>query len=282
MKFAKLLQSQVEEMPHELRGKFLCYKELKKLLKGLPPPTPENSVREGGAGAGPGSASLSEPTRDERTFISKLNLEISKFNDYFIRKEEENVIRVADVQSRIEGTTNEEELFTLRHELVELHGEMVFLLHWCELNYIALVKILKKHDKKTGILLRSPYLASVVGQPFYSTTILKNLLETVEGIIKSSLSSDKQKEGADATILALPQLVPDDDSGDESDELVPGDLMKQTRVAINMWQVLQKAKFKSEGADKHAKRANDGEEDNGNGVVDGERASKKPKQASLP
>lgn len=45
-----------------------------------------------------------------------------------------------------------------------LAGEMVLLLHWSLLNYAAVVKILKKHDKRTGLLLRAPYLANVLQQ----------------------------------------------------------------------------------------------------------------------
>jgi SPX domain protein involved in polyphosphate accumulation len=41
---------------------------------------------------------------------------------------------------------------------------MVLLLHWSLLNYAAVVKILKKHDKRTGCLLRAPYLANVLRQ----------------------------------------------------------------------------------------------------------------------
>jgi hypothetical protein len=41
---------------------------------------------------------------------------------------------------------------------------MVLLLHWSLLNYAAVVKILKKHDKRSGLLLRAPYLANVLQQ----------------------------------------------------------------------------------------------------------------------
>ena len=43
-------------------------------------------------------------------------------------------------------------------------GEMVLLLHWSLLTYAAVVKILKKHDKRSGLLLRAPYLANVLQQ----------------------------------------------------------------------------------------------------------------------
>ena len=37
-------------------------------------------------------------------------------------------------------------------------------MHWSQINYSAIVKILKKHDKRTGVLLRAPYLANVLHQ----------------------------------------------------------------------------------------------------------------------
>ena len=41
---------------------------------------------------------------------------------------------------------------------------MVLLLHWSMLNYTAVQKILKKHDKQSGVVLRAPFLASVLQQ----------------------------------------------------------------------------------------------------------------------
>ena len=43
-------------------------------------------------------------------------------------------------------------------------GELVMVLHWSLINYSAIVKILKKHDKRSGVLLRAPYLANVLTQ----------------------------------------------------------------------------------------------------------------------
>lgn len=43
-------------------------------------------------------------------------------------------------------------------------GEMVLLLHWSFLNYAAVTKILKKHDKRTGRQLKDQYLAHALQQ----------------------------------------------------------------------------------------------------------------------
>ena len=52
--------------------------------------------------------------------------------------------------------------------------------HWTSLNYTALVKILKKHDKRSSLRLRSPVLVSALQQPFYSTEVLTELIKKTE------------------------------------------------------------------------------------------------------
>ena len=199
-------------------------------------------------------------TPDECAFLSKLNLEIIKFNDYFIQREEEMVIRVKELRDRLAQTSASEDgggdVQDLGSQLVHLHGEILLLLHWCELNYIGLVKILKKHDKKTGLLLRSPFLANVVKQPFCSTTILKRLVKQVEDTIIQIVEGEEEGGAGDVQMIhdmadghgqgaaaeSLPQLVITlgDDSEDELDS--GAGILKQTRVAINLWQTMQKSK----------------------------------------
>jgi len=271
MKFGKLLQDQISEVPDALKPKFLSYKQLKKQLKGTTSPAAAGTEKSGTADAtreengvepepakenGGSACSLSKErengslTPDEGVFVSKLNEEIIKFNDYFIKREEELIIRVKDLGDRAEDASDDEERLSLRSVSVHLHGEIILLLHWCELNYIGLVKILKKHDKKTGLLLRSPFLANVVKQPFCSTTILKRLVKQVEETIVSiegkteGASGEGKGEGGadDADKQSLPQLVSslNDDSDDEVD--AETGILKQTKVAINLWRELQKSK----------------------------------------
>ena len=271
MKFGKLLQDQISEVPDALKPKFLSYKQLKKQLKGTTSPAAAGTEKSGTADAtreengvepepakenGGSACSLSKErengslTPDEGVFVSKLNEEIVKFNNYFIKREEELIIRVKDLGDRAEDASDDEERLSLRSVSVHLHGEIILLLHWCELNYIGLVKILKKHDKKTGLLLRSPFLANVVKQPFCSTTILKRLVKQVEETIVSiegkteGASGEGKGEGGadDADKQSLPQLVSslNDDSDDEVD--AETGILKQTKVAINLWRELQKSK----------------------------------------
>lgn len=290
MKFGKLLKDQISEVPNELKPKFLSYKELKKQLKGISPGTPANTedgTAGAGAGKGPAEAGAGDgaaamasdrvgvsesdlPAPDQREggndgrltpqeagFVSKLNLEIIKFNDYFIKREEELIIRVKDLSDRLKAASGSSERVAMKSASVHLHGEIVLLLHWCELNYIGLVKILKKHDKKTGLLLRSPFLANVVKQPFCSTTILKRLVKQVEETILEEEDGGAQGGGEGETRggggsmeieepATLPQLV-GEYSLDSDDEVEgcgaeDGGILKQTKVAINLWRELQKSK----------------------------------------
>jgi len=47
----------------------------------------------------------------------------------------------------------------------------------------GLVKIIKKHDKKTGALLRSPFIQDVVKQPFYEIDVINKLVKECEVIL---------------------------------------------------------------------------------------------------
>ena len=57
-----------------------------------------------------------------------------------------------------------------RH-FVDFHGEMLLLVHWSILAYTGLVKILKKHHKRTGLLVRAPHLDNLLNQPFCSVEV---------------------------------------------------------------------------------------------------------------
>lgn len=52
-----------------------------------------------------------------------------------------------------------------------LASQVLLLMHWSVLAYTACVKILKKHTKRTGLLVRAPQLANLLSQPFCSTEV---------------------------------------------------------------------------------------------------------------
>lgn len=138
-------------------------------------------------------------TAEEEDFINLLNAELEKFNTFFIEKEEEYVIRLQELKERIENlkeksgssgstpsdTGLNEELINIRKDIVSFHGEMVLLENYSSLNYTGLVKILKKHDKRTGSLLRMPFIQNVLHQPFFTTELLSKLVRECEMNLQS-------------------------------------------------------------------------------------------------
>lgn len=67
-------------------------------------------------------------------------------------------------------------------QMVDFHGELVLLLHWSLVNYAAVAKILKKHDKLTGSRLRAPVLASVLHQVSWVGCFCSLLLGLAAGV----------------------------------------------------------------------------------------------------
>uniref|UniRef100_J3LAP1 SPX domain-containing protein n=2 Tax=Oryza brachyantha TaxID=4533 RepID=J3LAP1_ORYBR len=94
----------------------------------------------------------------------------------------------------------------VRKEIVDLHGEMVLLENYSALNYTGLVKILKKYDKRTGSMIRLPFIQKVLQQPFFTTDLLYKLVKECEEMLDrlmpandepSSLPSEDGKEDSD-------------------------------------------------------------------------------------
>ena len=99
MKFGNLLRTSGEDIP-ELQNLFVCYKQLKKKLKRLPArPQP------------PGNKSLDQAmTTEERSFVQTLNADVLHFNDLFIEKEEESVIKLGSLEEQAATASTCEEI----------------------------------------------------------------------------------------------------------------------------------------------------------------------------
>ena len=182
---------------------FLCYKTLKKCLKNIPEEraakedTPEGLTTAETNSGTRGKKELITLTAEQRAFVKTLNDEMKKFNKFFMNAEEDLVMReralgtkfhaLVDKQSGklvcvndSEPTSSVTALKETRKAFADFHGELVLLEHWTSLNYTALVKILKKHDKRSRVRLRSPFLVSALQQPFYSTEVLTELIKKTE------------------------------------------------------------------------------------------------------
>ncbi|CAN6201178.1 unnamed protein product [Urochloa humidicola] len=227
MKFGKSLSGQIVETLPEWRDKFLSYKDLKKRLK---------LIGAGGAGSGverqpkrarredageadaPSAAAM---TPEEADFMRLLEAELDKFNSFFVEKEEEYIIRQKELQDRVAraaGQESKEELMRVRKEIVDFHGEMVLLENYSALNYTGLVKILKKYDKRTGALIRLPFIQKVLQQPFFTTDLLYKLVKQCETMLEQLLPTIE------------PSVSREDGKGDSNDEEKP---VKPTSSLVN-------------------------------------------------
>ncbi|XP_057508345.1 SPX domain-containing protein 1-like [Actinidia eriantha] len=218
MKFGKSLSNQIEETLPEWRDKFLSYKELKKRLKLIEPRGGENRAAKRPRMATAGDCTEGggeEMTKEENDFIELLEAELEKFNAFFVEKEEDYIIRLKDLQDRVAKAKDlSEEMIRIRKEIVDFHGEMVLLENYSALNYTGLVKILKKYDKRTGALLRSPFIQKVLQQPFFTTDLLYKLVKACEALLDRLFPIDDPQSStnpADGDDLSTSSTTKNDD-----------------------------------------------------------------------
>lgn len=73
---------------------------------------------------------------------------------------------------------------------------------WCFLLPISstgLLKILKKHDKRTGALIRLPFVQRVMQQPFFTTDVLNKLVKECEVMLDHIFSKNDPSAPSEAT-----------------------------------------------------------------------------------
>lgn len=239
MKFGKVIQRIGEQIPDK---HFLRYKQLKKLLKHIK--AAEGREKEASdvcKCASPVTAKDEAPSTssgvlsaEETVFIKALNEELSNLNSDFMDAEEKVVIRLQALEAELNQVTksnNQEDIQPLKAAFIDFHGEIVLLLHWGLLNYAAVTKILKKHDKQTHLPLRAPYLEAVLKQPFYSTDLLGRLAKRVAAIVEDLVvdSEDSPKGEAKSGLFS--------ECG-ETESTAMRDRFKMTQMALGTWQEL--------------------------------------------
>lgn len=57
--------------------------------------------------------------------------------------------------------------------------------------YTGLVKILKKYEKRSGALIRLPFIQKVLQQPFYTTDVLNKLVKECESMLEHLFSNNE-------------------------------------------------------------------------------------------
>lgn len=201
MKFGKRLKQQTQETLPEWRDKYLSYKELKKLVR-LISSAPAVLIGSNAYG------------RAEAEFVYLLNNEIDKFNAFFMEQEEDFIIRHKELQQRIKRVMNlwgpngirpseteyKQQMEKIRKDIVDFHGEMVLLENYSNINYTGLAKILKKYDKRTGGLLRSPFIKKVLQQPFFTTDLVSKLVKECENTIDEVFPVEEEERREAITV----------------------------------------------------------------------------------
>lgn len=248
MKFGKEFTTHLEETLPEWRDKYLCYKPLKKLLKHLPSAADDL----------PGGGDNHPPPHLQDWFVRILNEELDKFNDFYVDKEEEFIIRFQELKERIERVKEKsgkdgvltkdsefsDEVMGIRKDFVAIHGEMVLLKNYSSLNFAGLVKILKKFDKRTGRLLRLPFTQLALDQPFFTTEPLNGLVRECEENLELLFPLEAEVVEADAT-AEEPTVGTISNASNVSPSLPLGeenvDIYRSTLAAIKAIQGLKKA-----------------------------------------
>ncbi|CAD6212500.1 unnamed protein product [Miscanthus lutarioriparius] len=236
MKFGKRLKKQVEESLPEWRDKFLAYKRLKRLVR-LVSASGSSPRRHRGSAAEAAFLRLLDAEVDrfnafflerEEDFVIRHrarstfsfclhsdppSIRVRGVNASAHRCECDVRLRdliVACVAQELKETAKkvaEDALrrrplsaaeTSVRKEIVDLHGEMVLLLNYSAINYTGLAKILKKYDKRTGRLLRLPFIEKVLGQPFFATELISRLVRECEATMEAVFEASRGHAGASA------------------------------------------------------------------------------------
>lgn len=199
MKFGKHLRGIVECSFPEWQPNFMSYKELKKRIIPREGCVSSESTRADEndtdipSASAPAAAAETAPLNgtapptidDSAGFFTFLKAEVEKVNDFFLEKQEDFIIEHQQLTSRVQellvaGAATRANVNRLRQRLIDFHAQLVILENYSTVNYTGFRKILKKHDKKTGLNVRSSCLRNLSATPFFLSDIARRLLLTTE------------------------------------------------------------------------------------------------------
>lgn len=191
MHYRKLIQKLIDAMLPDWKDKFVDYKDLKKQLKRVYSGDSRcNKRMKLSTGDEIESVAVEKEVVD---FVKLCQEQTDKLNDFVLEKQEWYIIKMEVLEGNlIAAKHSSAELKKVGRDLADLHGEIVLLLSYSELNYIGLVKILKKHDKLSGALVRVPFIQKVLNEPFYKTDVLNNLVKKCEMMLDQHFPMNKQ------------------------------------------------------------------------------------------
>lgn len=112
----------------------------------------------------------------ETTFLENLEIELDKVYSFCKVKNSEVTRRVKDVQQEVQRTVSrldsnnpptELDFEILEEELSDIIADVHDLAKFSRLNYTGFQKIIKKHDKKTGFILKPIFQVRLDSKPFF-------------------------------------------------------------------------------------------------------------------
>ncbi|CAN8068325.1 unnamed protein product [Agarophyton chilense] len=212
MKFGKKIRAVVDQSYVEWRPMFMSYKDLKKILSAsLSSSSPHSSHSNTNQTQSndtntqntpqkhiPSSPALSSQNTAHHNdaavrtaqiansaFFTRFRAEVEKVNEFFLDKQEDYIIEHQQLTAKLNqllqpASATRHQLIHLRQRLTNFHGQLVLLENFSTVNYTGFRKILKKHDKKTGLNLRNIYLKTVLVTPFFLSDTVPHLINTTE------------------------------------------------------------------------------------------------------
>lgn len=171
MKFGKTMRATVETADPEFAAYYMSYKDLKRHL-------PDNHT------APPATSSLPAVNAP---FFRTLKCEVDKVNEFFLDKQEDHVIEAAELSARVRvlvaaghAAVDRAAVDRLNARLSDFRASLVRLDEFTSVNYTGFRKILKKHDKKTGLRIQRHYLSVVKVTPFLLSDTVRGLMAGVD------------------------------------------------------------------------------------------------------
>lgn len=199
----------------------------------------------------------------EAEFLKAITADVMELNERYIEKEEDCVIKYEQLEEQAKAADGEAAKTEAHRAFVDFHGDLLMLLHWSILAYTSLVKILKKHRKRTGAPLHAPHLENLLAQPFCSVEVTCDMIRNAEEWVArlandlgpsndvQSPEANRHKggdcvQGASETMTSPPvdgDHLPFSEKGNgllSAKASVPdSQALQRARTALRVWQQLQ-------------------------------------------
>ncbi|KAJ1732615.1 Phosphoserine phosphatase [Coemansia biformis] len=211
MKYGRYLDQQKGTFPAEWQAHFIAYDALKAFLKSRMVDTSVHLATAFRSSQPFSWAPTAGPTFDELlgrrlaqvseltpAFVRMLDAEVDKFSAFFVKVKDETkakIGRVLDADSRPQVDEVESAL-----------SDLLLLERFVFLNFTAVTKALKKHDKWSGLHVREPYLLRASGLPFITSTSLlrlkPELLARLTELLEASGAVDRARRTGESALRA--------------------------------------------------------------------------------